>query len=62
MLLDSNRLNDRSKLTEPKILQEGIKGSISYRELLIFGGMGIIKGPFLERDIITDAVDWQAVC
>ena len=30
-------------------------------ELLILGGMGIVEGPLLERDISTDKVDQPAV-
>ena len=30
-------------------------------ELLILGGMGIVEGPLLERDISADKVDQPAV-
>ena len=30
-------------------------------ELLVFGGMGIVKSPLLKRDIFADKVDKPAV-
>ena len=30
-------------------------------ELLILGGMGIVEGPLLERDISADKIDQPAV-
>ena len=41
----------------PVLTKIGDQGKFVNFELLIFGGMGIIKGPLLKRDISADKVD-----
>ena len=41
----------------PVLTKIGEQGKFVNFELLIFGGMGIIKGPLLKRDISADKVD-----
>ncbi|MFQ6804180.1 MAG: hypothetical protein ACLRT5_04355 [Lachnospiraceae bacterium] len=45
----------------PVLTKIGDQGKFVNFELLIFGGMGIIKGPLLKGDISTDKINQPAV-
>ena len=45
----------------PSLPEVGDEGELVNPELLVFRGMGIIKGPLFERDVSADEADQPAV-